>query len=49
MKAVTEEARQGKGNIVGVAIEKPLVLRWSLIVIDIYLFWIVLLLDPQGF
>jgi len=27
----------------------PLVPRWTLIVIDINLFWIVLLLDPQGF
>jgi len=27
----------------------PLVPRWLLIVIDINLFWIVLLLDPQGF
>jgi hypothetical protein len=26
----------------------PLVPRWLLIVIDINLFWIVLLLDPQG-
>jgi len=27
----------------------PLVPRWTLMVIDINLFWIVLLLDPQGF
>jgi hypothetical protein len=27
----------------------PLVPRWLLIVIGINLFWIVLLLDPQGF
>ena len=27
----------------------PLVPQWTLIVIDIHLFWIVLLLDPQGF